>query len=150
MDYYFFKPDSNYNDIKEQVEVINKSKCYVNARNAVVIASHDDFGLRNKICCDVEKIIPITYAGKWKNTTNELWEKYKNDKELYLKNFKFNICAENMNAPYYVTEKLFDAFKSGIIPIYHGANNNPEPNIINKNRIIFGILKEIIMKTLSF
>lgn len=132
-----FKPDSTYNDIKERVLDINKSRNYYNSMNAVVIASHDVFGLRNKICEDVETIIPVTYAGKWKNTTDELWTKFKNNKDEYLRNFKFNICAENMNAPYYVSEKLFDAFDAGTIPVYIGANNDPEPNIINKNRIIF-------------
>lgn len=137
-----FKPNSTYDDIKEKVLDINKSKNCCDAKNAVVIASHDVFGSRNKICKDIESIVPIVYAGKWKNSTNELWTKFKNDKNEYLRTFKFNICAENMDAPYYVTEKLFDAFNAGTVPVYHGASNNPEPQIINKNRIIFWDFQE--------
>lgn len=43
--------------------------------------------------------------------------------EIY-KNFKFALCLENMhNIKGYVTEKIFDCFTSGIVPIYLGASN---------------------------
>ena len=51
--------------------------------------------------------------------------------------FKFNICPENMDAIDYSTEKIFDALISGCIPIYAGCLNNPEPEIINKDFVIF-------------
>lgn len=35
--------------------------------------------------------------------------------------FKFNICFENCEFPGYVTEKIFDSFLSGSIPVYYGA-----------------------------
>jgi len=38
-----------------------------------------------------------------------------------LSNFKFTLCFENCVFPGYVTEKIFDAFLSGCIPIYLGA-----------------------------
>lgn len=41
-----------------------------------------------------------------------------------------------MDANQYVTEKIFEALYAGTIPIYHGAFNNPEPGIINRDRII--------------
>ena len=37
----------------------------------------------------------------------------------------------------YVTEKLFDAFMCGCVPLYYGANNDPEPGLINKDAVIF-------------
>ena len=42
------------------------------------------------------------------------------DKIEWLKYYKFNICFENGSYPGYLTEKLFDAFMSGCIPIYWG------------------------------
>jgi hypothetical protein len=38
-----------------------------------------------------------------------------------LNEFKFVICFENCSFPGYVTEKIFDCFLAGSIPIYYGA-----------------------------
>lgn len=41
--------------------------------------------------------------------------------------YRFTICYENVqNVPGYITEKIFDAFVSGCVPIYLGANNIKE------------------------
>jgi hypothetical protein len=45
--------------------------------------------------------------------------------QIYSK-YKFIICFENSKTPGYVTEKIFNVFLSGSIPIYDGA-----PNITN-------------------
>ncbi len=60
------------------------------------------------------------------------WEKrnYKNyrgtiaDKLSVLKNYKFCICYENTkDVRGYITEKIFDCFCAGVIPVYLGASN---------------------------
>lgn len=132
---YLFQPYFDNNDIRKTVVRINQSKSMA-TRQAVCINSHDLWGTRGKICNDLENYLDITYAGKWRNNTNELWRKYNNNKLLYLKMFKFNICPENMDAPDYCTEKLFDALRCGCIPIYAGCLNKPEPGLINENFII--------------
>lgn len=134
---FIFDPESSKEDIKDRVREINDARANPNAQDAVLLASHDDYGTRERICRDVEKIIPITYAGKWRNNSTDLWEKYADNKREYLKNFRFNICPENVDAPGYCTEKIFDAFLSGTIPIYHGDRNNPEPGLINSDAVIF-------------
>ena len=40
-----------------------------------------------------------------------------------------------------MTEKIFDAFSAGSIPIYYGSNNEPEPGIINQNAVLFWDVK---------
>lgn len=41
-----------------------------------------------------------------------------------LKNYRFTICYENMqDVKGYVTEKIFDCFAAGTVPIYWGASN---------------------------
>ncbi len=41
-----------------------------------------------------------------------------------LKNYKFSICYENaQQIPGYITEKIFDSFFAGCIPVYWGAPN---------------------------
>lgn len=60
------------------------------------------------------------------------WEKrnFKNyrgtigDKIGVLKNYKFSICYENTrDVRGYVTEKIFDCFAAGVVPVYWGASN---------------------------
>jgi len=43
------------------------------------------------------------------------------DKLLVMSNFKFALCFENCVFPGYVTEKIFDCFFAGCIPVYYGA-----------------------------
>ncbi|WP_296103276.1 glycosyltransferase family 10 [uncultured Agrobacterium sp.] len=46
------------------------------------------------------------------------------NKELIMSKYKFNLCYENARGfPGYITEKIFDAFRAGCVPIYWGAPN---------------------------
>jgi len=46
------------------------------------------------------------------------------DKIAVLKNYRFSICYENITKiKGYITEKIFDCFAAGVIPIYLGASN---------------------------
>jgi len=42
-------------------------------------------------------------------------------KREILRNYRFSICYENAMYPGYVTEKLFDCFLAGCVPVYWGA-----------------------------
>ena len=45
-------------------------------------------------------------------------------KNPVLSKYRFAICYENIcNSPGYITEKIFDCFFAGCVPIYWGANN---------------------------
>lgn len=126
---------ANIEDVKNIVSNINMTKSKA-IREAVLINKHDCWGIRKKICDDLNGSLDITYAGKWRNSTNELWEQFNDDKLKYLNMFKFNICPENMDARDYCTEKIFDALRCGCIPIYAGCNDKPELDIINQDFII--------------
>ena len=57
------------------------------------------------------------------------------DKLKTLKKYKFNVCFENaINVESYITEKIFDSFKAGCVPIYLGSSNIDE--LIPKNSFI--------------
>jgi hypothetical protein len=48
-------------------------------------------------------------------------------KKKTLEKYRFSICFENAkNIPGYITEKIFDSFFAGCIPVYWGANNIQE------------------------
>lgn len=49
-----------------------------------------------------------------------------NDKYKILSRFKFSLCFENCEIPGNISEKIFDCFKAGCVPIYWGA-----PDITN-------------------
>lgn len=55
-------------------------------------------------------------------------------KNELLKEYKFCLCPENDFYPGYVTEKLFDAYIGGSIPIYFGGL--PEDGLINKRAFV--------------
>ena len=139
---YLLKPEHKEKDILNMINRINKQSANA-IEDAVLIARHDKFGTRKMITDKLNQIVRIKYAGKWKNNTTALWNQYGDDKIKYLSNFKFNICPENSNKYGYVTEKIFQAFQAGTVPIYFGSDNNPEPQIINKNRVIFWDEKNI-------
>lgn len=124
--------------VREKLEEIETRfhKVELSRKNAANISSHDFWGSRQDICDSLSGIMPIAYAGKWRNNTDELWNKYSNDKNEFLKNFRFNICPENMDAKDYVTEKIWDSFAAGCIPVYYGAYGDPEPEIFNRDSFI--------------
>lgn len=132
---YQFSPKVDYTKIKERVSTINAAKSYA-SRGAACINGHDVYGVRSWICDDLKDVLPINYAGKWRHNDDALWKEFDNDKYSYLSQFYFNICPENMDAPGYCTEKIFDSLQCGCIPIYAGCCGEPEPEVINYDAII--------------
>lgn len=54
----------------------------------------------------------------------DIWKGAVKSKNEVLKNYKFTLCFENSYGySGYITEKIFDAFAAGSVPIYYGANN---------------------------
>lgn len=70
----------------------------------------------------------IPFIGKlYAKITHQNYISYKgkvaNKKEV-MERYKFSICYENArDIPGYITEKIFDSFFAGCVPIYWGANN---------------------------
>lgn len=116
-------------------------------RSFAMIASHDALGsqtmkqefcgLRGEITQFCASLAPVDCAGKLFNNTMELLLVYKNNKNAYLQNYKFNICPENSNSLGYVTEKIFDSINAGCIPIYAGSHAQVEPGILNPEAFIY-------------
>ena len=131
-----FSPEADEGAIRNRIRLINETR-YKKTQECVLICGHDKRGTREMVYNGVKDILDVKIAGRWRNNTDELWTKYGDNKELYMRNFKFNICAENNDTKNYVTEKIFDAFISDCIPLYYGACNNPEPGLINREAVIF-------------
>lgn len=141
--YAHFSPEVNEEEIENTIDNWN-SLNYEKSQDVVSISSHDNWNTRKRISDDIEKIVEITYAGKWRNNTDELWVKFNNNKEEYMKQFKFNLCAENLVSDAYVTEKIFDAIKSDCIPLYLGGGDYLEPKVLNQNAILRWFMEDTI------
>lgn len=64
------------------------------------------------------------FGTRWDKLKLSTYKGVTNDKFLTLGNYKYSLCLENMNETEgYITEKIFDCFKSSVVPIYLGASN---------------------------
>lgn len=73
-------------------------------------------------------LLGVGWSTRLPGWTDVLWEAVKNsyegevgDKNEALQEFRFALCIENTIFPGYISEKIFDAFRAGAIPIYLGA-----------------------------
>ena len=104
-----------------------KSISYFNNKHS---ADFDLYGLRwNRPITRLQKIFPFlvkkysTFRGHAKNKID------------ILSRYKFNICYENLSgANGYITDKIFDCFNAGTVPIYWGAENITD--YVDKNAFI--------------
>lgn len=149
---YIFPPQfaakASVDEIQSVLNKIESRSLLPKRKFAAMIASHDGYNSPKKIIDysepisrsiitnALEKIDFVHCPGKLKHNDESLKTVYADDKKAYLKQFIFNICAENASTQGYVTEKLLESFEAGAIPIYWG-DRNPEPEILNPKRIIF-------------
>lgn len=133
---YLFEPESGYEEIKAAIDKINNFHP-AKTDTCSLICSHDENNLRRQIFEVINPQVPVCCGGRYLHNDDRLWNEFNNDKFSYLQNFKISICPENSNRAGYVTEKLFEAFRAGTVPVYWGSDNNPEPNLVNPEAILF-------------
>ncbi len=130
-----FPPEITEEEIEKTIDEWN-SLNHTKSGEVLNISSHDNWNTRTVIANDIEPYVNITYGGRWRNNTRELWDVYKNNRKAFIKNYKFYLCPENSMSDAYVTEKIFDGIKCDCIPLYAGGGNYLEPNVINPNAIL--------------
>ena len=149
---YIFPPafaaTASVADIQKRLIEIEQRSFLPKQEFAAMIASHAGYYSTRKIDGDfsmvsrasmtrqIQNITFVHCPGKLLHNDDSLHQEFNNDKKKYLQQFQFNICPENSATPGYVTEKLFESFEAGAIPIYWG-DENPEPMILNHERILF-------------
>lgn len=131
-----FDPILDIKKIRERIEKINNAKSNCKYECAL-IASHDMYMSRSFLVSSLEDILDFHFPSKFNHNTDVLKKEFSDNKREYLKNFMFCACPENVSVKGWVTEKIFDAFASGTIPIYYGAHNKPIPEIINQDAVLF-------------
>ncbi|OGN75667.1 MAG: hypothetical protein A3G30_06010 [Chlamydiae bacterium RIFCSPLOWO2_12_FULL_49_12] len=64
------------------------------------------------------------YGMNWEGCGYKNYRGSIKDKGAVLKNYRFAICYENLKeVKGYITEKIFDCFSCGVVPVYWGASN---------------------------
>ena len=93
--------------------------------NASVIISNVHGTERLSFLENLEKKMPVNYGGKYKNNIGNIVSGQFNSPEMsdFYKKGKFAITMENGSQPYYITEKIVNGFRSGVIPVYWGSAN---------------------------
>ena len=139
-----FPPESSEQDIRRICDQLSHQKWDTSMRSrfcALVSGNRgpNDPGAqrRTRLVESLNTIATVDCAGKLLHNTDELKERFNDNKAEFLKQYKFYICPENASVEGYVTEKVFHAIGSGCIPIYWGSNNNPEPDVLNHDAILF-------------
>lgn len=133
---YLFDPKDSALDIRKKVADINNFHPKKTDFCSLICRHGGDDNLRGIMCDQISQIAPVMCAGSYRHNDDRLWQAFGNHKHQYLSNFKFSICPENSNRRGYVTEKLFETFKAGAIPIYWGSDNDPEPGLINPKAMV--------------
>lgn len=76
----------------------------------------------------LDKRLPVRYGGSYKNNIGGKLEGcYATDNlTAFYKNSKFCITMENTKIGHYITEKIINGFKAGVVPIYWGSQHVAE------------------------
>ncbi len=94
------------------------------------------------------------YGRWWDPIKHPSYRGVAQDKIATLKQYRFSICYENSkNLKGYITEKIFDCFAAGNVPVYWGASNIEEyiPKSCFIDRRDFASMEELycFLKTMS-
>jgi len=135
MYYHYYKYDENDNILTYIQNKYNENLKKQKDIFGIIIARHDRGGQRTVIYNELSKYGDIKSPGTYRKNTQAIGSTH-NDKINYLSRGTYNICPENSVYEGYFTEKIFQAFEGGTIPLYW-AVDVPEPEIINKNKYCF-------------
>jgi hypothetical protein len=86
----------------------------------------DKYRFSGSLMKRVLNLIPF-FPEMYLKVTGRTYQSYKGaiaHKKPVMENYRFSICFENArDISGYITEKIFDSFIAGCVPIYWGANN---------------------------
>jgi len=107
------------------------------SKQVCAVLSNGGGHYRNSFLNALEKVVRIDYGGSYKNNLGKRIEGVHSNSKLidFYKEYKFVFAMENSKGDYYITEKLYNALKSGGIPIYWGSPNLE--SFINPKRILY-------------
>ena len=95
---------------------------------ASVILSNVHGDERLAFMSHLEKKMPVKYGGKYKNNIGRVVSGHCNSPDMtdFYRGGKFAITMENGDQTHYITEKIVNGFRSGVIPVYWGTSKISE------------------------
>jgi hypothetical protein len=133
--YYPFYNMNSENNIITYLENTYKNNLKDKSFFCSLISNHDMNGQRAIIYNEMSKYGLILCPSKFKNNCESI--AISNFAKIeFIKKTKYSICPENSYFEGYFTEKIFQAFEGGNIPIYH-AIDEPEKDILNSNKYCY-------------
>lgn len=135
-----YYPFYNFNDKENNIINFIENKYNTNIIKykslfATLVARHDNGGQRKLIYNELSKYYKVYCPSNFNNNTKRIGQS-QIEKINYISNGLYNICPENSIYQGYTTEKIFQAFEAGTIPLYWG-HDLPEKDILNKNKYCF-------------
>lgn len=108
------------NDIVSQAQAALKEKPQSARENAIGFVSRNSREFRNEMATKLSAYLPLRSYGSVMN--NALWPDGRSGDKLHaFKRHRFCLAIENhLDDPEYITEKLWDCYKTASIPIYYG------------------------------
>ena len=130
----------NFNNILDKQfldnpTIMDKSICFVGENRDFLNGTYE-INKHKLLCLDrlrlyyIKNLKNVTCYGKgWDNVKNiklgkTEWDRDRGHNINIIKNYTFNLIIENTNADGYVSEKIYDSFTVGTIPIYYGNINH--------------------------
>lgn len=134
--YYPFYTMNNANNIITYLENEYKRNSKIEKSNfGTLIARHDRGGQRKIILNEMQKYGKILCPSSFNNNCSKI-QNGNEAKKDFIKSATYNICPENSKFEGYFTEKIFQAFEAGTIPIYW-AIDEPYKDILHKHKYCF-------------
>lgn len=134
---YMFPAESSESEILELCSKIRYPEITKRDKFCCMVASNSADGLRDDMLDIISNVSKVDSAGKYRHNDDSLQVECGDNKHKYLRRYIFNICPENTSVKGYVSEKLFEAIREGCIPIYWGSEGYIEPEVVNKEAIIY-------------
>ncbi len=135
--------------IPQTVPFEEKKLCTLVASNLRSRFKNELYSAREEAICYFEEIGEEGfefYGRRWDPAAHKSYRGSIENKIGTIKNYRFTLCYENTKETTgYITEKIFDCFAAGTIPIYWGASNVatyiPKDCFIDRNA--FGCMQEL-------
>ena len=109
----YYQVYANYKYIRDKLLTNPNRKKFC----AAVISNSKKFtSFRLKFIKELNKYKKVDMGGKYNNNVGF----YVENKVIFLSSYKFSIAMENSEGEGYTSEKIFQSFISGTIPIYYG------------------------------
>jgi len=133
-----YVPKYNMNDASDNLITYVNEMRSMNMNNeksifGSCIARHDPTGMRKKVSDEINKYGKMEYVGKWRNGNKPKIGPLRKDKLEYLSGVIYSVCVESHFDSHYCSEKIFEAFMGGTIPIYWSKDILAEKSILKRD-----------------